>query len=205
MSNVIKMNSVSSKKLSIRFKSELDEIAERKKPVENQLQVQLKERYEEGFKEGYKNASTEIENIYKEKFIKKVDEFNKILKTIDEKIAGYDGEFENLVLKLSFEIAQKITRREIQKDSIIEEVLKESLKKILGANSVIIKIHPEDYKILNEDINKKIFFDESFSKIKFEQDDRIEQGGCVVETEIGNVDGRISSQINELKKYFDSN
>ena len=205
MSNVIKMNSVSSKKLSIRFKSELDEIAERKKPVENQLQVQLKERYDEGFKDGYKNASTEIENIYKEKFIKKVDEFNKILKTIDEKIAGYDGEFENLVLKLSFEIAQKITRREIQKDSIIEEVLKESLKKILGANSVIIKIHPEDYKILNEDINKKIFFDESFSKIKFEQDDRIEQGGCVVETEIGNVDGRISSQINELKKYFDSN
>ena len=205
MSNVIKMNSVSSKKLSIRFKSELDEIAERKKPVENQLQVQLKERYEEGFKDGYNNASTEIENIYKEKFIKKVDEFNKILKTIDEKIAGYDGEFENLVLKLSFEIAQKITRREIQKDSIIEEVLKESLKKILGANSVIIKIHPEDYKILNEDINKKIFFDESFSKIKFEQDDRIEQGGCVVETEIGNVDGRISSQINELKKYFDSN
>ena len=204
MSNVIKMNSVSSKKLSIRFKNELDEIAEHKKPVENQLQLQLKERYEEGFKDGYNNASTEIENIYKEKFIKKVDEFNKILNTIDEKIAGYDGEFENLVLKLSFEIAQKVTRREIQKDSIIEEVLKESLKKILGANSVIIKIHPEDYKILNEDINKKILFDESFSKIKFEQDDRIEQGGCVVETEIGNVDGRISSQINELKKYFES-
>ncbi|MEJ2615740.1 MAG: FliH/SctL family protein, partial [Ignavibacteriaceae bacterium] len=59
--------------------------------------------------------------------------------------------------------------------------------------------------ILNEDTNKKIFYDESFSKIKFEQDDRIEQGGCVVETEIGNVDGRISSQFNELKKYFDSN
>jgi flagellar assembly protein FliH len=205
MSNVIKMNSVPSKKLSIRFKSELDEIAERKKPVENQLQVQLKERYEEGFKNGYQNASIEIEKVYKEKFMKKVDEFNKILNTIDEKIAGYDGEFENLVIKLSFEIAQKITRREIQKDSIIEEVLKDSFKKILGANSVIIKIHPEDYKILSEDANGKILYDESFSKIKFEQDDRIEQGGCVVETEIGNVDGRISSQFSELKKYFDSN
>ena len=122
MSNVIKMNSVSSKKLSIRFKNELDEIAEHKKPVENQLQLQLKERYEEGFKDGYNNASTEIENIYKEKFIKKVDEFNKILNTIDEKIAGYDGEFENLVLKLSFEIAQKVTRREIQKDSFSVQI-----------------------------------------------------------------------------------
>ncbi len=205
MFNVIKMKPVSSKKLSIRFKSELDEIEERKKPVENPLKAQLKQRYEEGFKDGYENASIEIEKIYKEKFIKKVDEFNKILNTIDEKIAGYDGEFENLVLKLSFEIAQKVTRREINKDSIIEDVLKDSLRKILGANSVIIKIHPEDYKIINEDNNKKIFFDESFSKVKFEQDDRIEPGGCVVETEIGNVDGRISSQFNELKKYFYSN
>ncbi|MEJ2614680.1 MAG: hypothetical protein P8Z35_06965, partial [Ignavibacteriaceae bacterium] len=112
MSNVIKMNQAGSKKLSIRFKSELDEIAERKQPVENQLKIQLKERYEEGFKDGYENASVEIEKVYKEKFIKKVDEFNKILNTVDEKIAGYDGEFENLVIKLSFEIAQKITRRE---------------------------------------------------------------------------------------------
>ena len=205
MSNVIKINSAASKKLSIRFKNEIEELEERKKPVQNQLEVQLKEKYEEGFNNGYENARNEIEKIYKDRFIKKVDEFNKILNTVDEKITGYDGEFENLVIRLSFEIAQKITRREIQKESIIEDVLKDALRKILGANSVIIKIHPQDYKILNEGSEKKLFFDESFSKMKFEQDDRIEQGGCVVETEIGNVDGRISSQLNELKKYFDSN
>ncbi len=205
MSNVIKMNSTASKKLSVRFKSDLDEIEEQKRPVQNQLQVQLKEKYEAGFRDGFDNAKQEIEKEYKERFMKKVDEFNKILNTVDEKISGYDQEFENLVVNLSFEIAQKIVRKEIQKESGIEEVLKDSLRKILGANSVIIKIHPEDYKILNEDGSKNIFFDESFSKIKFEQDDRIEQGGCVVESEIGNVDSRIASQFNELKKYFDLN
>ncbi len=178
---------------------------DRKKPVQNQQEIQLKQKYEEGFSDGYENAKNEVEKIYKERFIKKVDEFNKILNTVDEKISGYDQEFENVVIRLSFEIAQKIARREIQKESTIQEVLKDSLRKILGANSVIIKIHPDDYKILNEDKNKNIFFDESFSKIKFEQDDRIELGGCVVETEIGNVDGRVSSQFNELRKYFDSN
>jgi flagellar assembly protein FliH len=205
MSNVIKLNSAVSKKLSIRFKSELEELEARKEPNQNQLQVQLEERYEKGFKDGFENAKNEIEKTYKERFIKKVDEFNKILSSVDEKISGYEREFEDLVVQLSFEIAQKITRREIQKDSVIEGVLKDSLRKILGANSVIIKIHPEDYKILNEDNNKNLFFDESFSKIKFEQDDRIEQGGCVVETEIGNVDARIISQFNELKKYFEPN
>jgi flagellar assembly protein FliH len=205
MSNIIKLNSAVSKKLSIRFKNELEELEAMKEPNQSQLQRQLEERYEQGLKDGFENAKNEIEKTYKERFIKKVDEFNKILSSVDVKISGYEREFEELVIQLSFEIAQKVARREIQKDSIIEDVLKDSLRKILGANSVIIKIHPEDYKILNEDNNKSLVFDESFSKIKFEQDDRIEQGGCVVETEIGNVDARIISQFNELKKYFEPN
>jgi flagellar biosynthesis/type III secretory pathway protein FliH len=45
---------------------------------------------------------------------------------------------------------------------------------------------------------------DSFSKIKFEKDDRIELGGCFVESEIGNADGRISSQLNELKRKLES-
>jgi flagellar assembly protein FliH len=39
----------------------------------------------------------------------------------------------------------------------------------------------------------------SYSNLKFESDDRIDVGGCFVESEIGNVDARISSQLNELK------
>jgi flagellar assembly protein FliH len=205
MSSIIKLNSAVSKKLSIRFKSEVEELQAKKEPNQSQLQIQLEERYEQGFKDGYENAKNEFEKIYKERFIKKVDEFNKILSSVDEKISVYDREFQDFVVQLSFEIAQKIVRKEIQKESVIESVLKDSLRKILGANSVIIKIHPEDYKIINEDNNKSLFFDESFSKIKFEKDDRIEQGGCVVETEIGNVDARIMSQFNELKKYFEPN
>ena len=205
MSNVIKMNSAASKKLSIRFKSALEEVEDKKGPQQSHVQMQLEQKYDEGFKDGYNSAKDEIEKTYRERFIQKVDEFNKILSTMDEKISEYGTEFEELVVQLSFEIAQKIVRKEIHKESTIENVLKDALRKVLGANSVIIKIHPEDYKILNEDDNKSLFFDESFSKIKFEQDDRIEQGGCVVETEIGNVDARIISQFNELKKYFEPN
>ena len=78
----------------------------------------------------------------------------------------------------------------------------ESLRKILGANNVIVKLHPEDYRQIISGNNRDNFFDESFSKMKFESDDRIEKGGCIVETEIGNVDGRVSSRLNELKRYF---
>ncbi len=42
------------------------------------------------------------------------------------------------------------------------------------------------------------------AQIKFEKDERIEQGGCFIESEIGNADGRISSQLNELKRKFET-
>jgi flagellar assembly protein FliH len=205
MSNIIKIHQVNSKKLSVRFKTDIDEIQEKKEPKLNQMQIQLEQRYELGYRNGYDNAKSDIEKIYKEKLVKKVDEFNKILGSIDEKISGYDEEFQKLVIQLSFEIAQRIARREIQKESTIENVLKDALRKVLGANSVIIKIHPDDYKRINDANNSMSLFEESFAKIKFEQDDRIEKGGCIVETEIGNVDARIASQFNELRKSFESN
>jgi flagellar assembly protein FliH len=67
---------------------------------------------------------------------------------------------------------------------------------------VIVKLHPDDYnEIIRSDA---IFMDDSFARIKFEPDERIDKGGCFVETEIGNVDARISTQLNELKRQFDS-
>jgi flagellar biosynthesis/type III secretory pathway protein FliH len=40
--------------------------------------------------------------------------------------------------------------------------------------------------------------------IKFEIDDNIEIGGCLIETEIGNLDARISSQLNEISKALEN-
>ncbi|MBZ0199159.1 MAG: hypothetical protein K8H86_04775 [Ignavibacteriaceae bacterium] len=39
--------------------------------------------------------------------------------------------------------------------------------------------------------------------MKFEPDDTLDMGGCFIETEIGNVDARLSTQINEIKKQLE--
>jgi flagellar assembly protein FliH len=43
----------------------------------------------------------------------------------------------------------------------------------------------------------------SFNKIKIEPDACIEQGGCLIETEIGSVDARISTQLSEMQKQLE--
>ena len=76
------------------------------------------------------------------------------------------------------------------------------MKKVLGANNVIIKLNEKDLANLNNE-SKNLLNDGSFSKIKFETDDSIEPGGCLIETDIGNVDGRIGAQLKELKKQLE--
>ncbi len=201
MSNVIKLNSLSAQKLSVKFKEDFEDLSQ-DELHRRELNNKLQQNYDKGFSEGYSSAKSELEKVFNQRLENKSEEFNLIMKSVDERLSGYDTEFEKLVVQLSFEIASRIIRKEVKTDSNIEPVLREALKKVLGANNIIVKLHPDDLKSISDNNKRGSFIDESISKVKFEEDERIEKGGCVVETEIGNVDARIASQLNELNKYF---
>ena len=121
---------------------------------------------------------------------------------LNDKSVLLESQFEQLVMNVGFVLAEAILKREIERESIFKDVLDESLKKVLGANEIIVRLHPKDYESIVID-GKSFQMKDSFSQIKFEKDDRIEMGGCFIESEIGNADGRISSQLNELKRKLD--
>jgi flagellar biosynthesis/type III secretory pathway protein FliH len=165
-------------------------------------QVALHNQYTKGFAEGQKAVKEKIEYEFNEKLLKKYSELNNVISDLNGKAVQLDAQFEELVMNAAFILAGAILKREIDKESIIKNVLDESLRKVLGANEIIVRLNPKDYgSIITE--GKSFQMKDSFSKIKFEQDDRIELGGCFIESEIGNADGRISSQLNELKRKLE--
>ena len=127
----------------------------------------------------------------------KSEEFYAILSGIEERVQSLENSFERIVIDVSAKIAQKILNREIENKSIIESTLKNSVGKILGAAGIVVRLHPADYELLNEG-DFIVTLNNSFNKLKFETDDTIERGGGLIETEIGNVDARISTQLNEI-------
>jgi len=100
-------------------------------------------------------------------------------------------------------IAEKIIKREIEQKSIITEILEQNLSKVIGANEITIKLNPAEYKIV-EKTSKEYLSSIGISKIRFEQNESITKGGCLIETEIGNLDARIDSQLNEILKILES-
>jgi flagellar assembly protein FliH len=170
----------------------------------DRVKRQLEDHYRLGLKEGQEKARRDLEQSYMDRLAKKYEELYIIFQQYDEHLIEYEKSFEELVIDTAYEMAKKILQHEIQDKSIVNENVRLAISKIIGANEIKLKLNPKDLSQIN-DLNKNILNGSSFSKIKIESDERIEEGGCLVETEIGNVDARISTQLSELKRQLEDN
>lgn len=201
MSNVLKINKAG--KLNVKIRG-IDGGTYSVNDVNNedQMQLQIHNAYERGYSEGYKKALNELEKKYEANITQKYVELENLMNAVEDKMKDYDDSFNSVVCELAFIVAEKILRESVERHPSVNKVLGESMKKVLGANNVIIKLNAIDLENLNSE-SKNLLNDASFSKIKFEVDDAIETGGCLIETDIGNVDARLSTQLKELKKVMD--
>ena len=201
MSNIIKMSKKCSKVNTSLKKVDSTKASE---PSEQEkLALLLQQEYKKGVAEGERIWRVKLENEFKEKMQIKYAELDSFMQKISDKLIDYETQFESTVLNTSFMLTEKILRRQLLQQSSIKEILEDSLQKVIGANEIIVRLNTHDFEeILSE--GKNYNMGDSFSKIRFEKDDRIEVGGCFIESEIGNADGRIASMFNELKKKFDS-
>jgi flagellar assembly protein FliH len=201
MSDKVKMN-FKRAKISVKAQDQdpVDEVEEKPEDI---FQKQLQAQYQLGLNKGYQAATEELEKTYSDKLFNRIKDIHNITSGLEQKILEQENNFESIVTQLAMIVAEKIIRREVDLKPIAGEVMKESLRKIIGANNVKVRLNPTDFSELQSEANQ-VLNDSAFTKIKFEGDERIEQGGCFIESEIGNVDARLSSQLSELKKNIDT-
>lgn len=198
MSNILRLNAAP--KLNLKSASVIIEEERREEIVP--VKKKIEDAYAKGIADGQQKLKLELDKEYTDKLYRKYEEVYHIIDDFDQKLKEYEQSFERLVVGTAVELARKIIQKEVKEQSIINEVVKEAISKVIGANEVRIKFHPEDMKELNN-YSRNLINSTTFSKIKFEEDDRIERGGCLVETEIGNVDARISTQLEELRRKLE--
>ena len=109
-------------------------------------------------------------------------------------------ETEQQIVELVILMARKVVKvlSENQKSIIMNNVLL-ALKKVKGRGDVIIRVNLEDLKLTTSHIRDFIERVESIKNITVVEDSSVEQGGCIVETDFGAIDARISSQLKELE------
>ncbi|NOX16007.1 MAG: flagellar assembly protein FliH [Epsilonproteobacteria bacterium] len=163
------------------------------------LESEILRQKEISTKEGYEKAKLELEDSFKSS----IENYKNSAQKLDEKLKEIDSflkKVEDDVANTAVEVAKEVVKKEISNSSsaVAIALAKQLLEELKDANKIIIKVNPEDFKIL-----KDIYKDNE--KIKIEADKAISKGGVVLLSENGNLDGNISQRFEKVKYLLQSN
>ncbi|MDI6799976.1 MAG: FliH/SctL family protein [Actinomycetota bacterium] len=152
---------------------------------------------EEAFKQGYEGGLAQAEAETKGL----IDTLEMITKRALEEKKKIVEEAEASSIKLAIDIAEKIINEEIRATpDFIKNVAKKALQLAVEREHVVLRLNPKDFEIIKESREELASSVDGIKELEIIADQRIRQGGCIIETAQGSVDARIDSQLGEISK-----
>lgn len=172
----------SSNEILTKTNSEIDQVT----------QVAKQDGYEQGFKEGKEQGINAGQEVIK----KTLSQIHNVLLEAKHKREEIIQTNQEMILDLALMIAKKIIKTELatNKQAILKN-LTQTLKKVKNKEEIKVKINPVHLQELSskkEELLSQVF---GLEGINFEEDENIEPGGCLIETNFGLIDATISSQL----------
>ncbi len=157
-----------------------------------------KEAYEAGRDEGYKEGVEEVKNV--------VERLHSIIAaTIKERekiLVNSERQIINLVLTMVRKIVKKLSQED---NKMVINNVRESLSLVRGAMTVFIHVNREDFDFVTRHKADLIKMIEGMPEVKILEDPAIDRGGVYIETDIGEIDAKVSTQLEEIEnkiKYY---
>lgn len=160
--------------------------------VEETGRQAYQEGYSRGREEGFAGGREEVERL--------VERLHVILSKAIEKRAEIiqDSEVQlvNLVLLITKKVIKVIS--ENQKAVVVNNVI-QALRKLKTRTDVVLRVNTADLKLASAHVRDFIRLVENAKTITVMEDTTVDRGGCIIETDFGLVDARISSQLSEIE------
>ncbi len=148
---------------------------------------------EDGWEEGFSRGEEEVNRL--------ITRLNRILSSTIQKRNEVLEEAESQIVDIIIAIARKVVKTitESHKNIIIEQV-KDSIQKLKGRAEITIRINVEDLMMTTKHKKDFIQMVEGIENVKILEDNSVDKGGCIITTDFGSIDARISSQLSELEQ-----
>ncbi len=107
------------------------------------------------------------------------------------------------VVELALKVAAKIISRDLERQpEVLLEIVANCTEAARSAKAMVLKVHPEDGKLLREKRPRLIELIGRAVDISIRDDSEVERGGCVIQTEFGTIDGQIRTQFEMLRNVL---
>ena len=150
---------------------------------------------EEGQKAGFECASKKMEPL--------LNSLGEALLQLKSLRAETYLQIEKEVVELALAIARKVVCREIKTDpKVVLDVAREALSRLENPGKIKIKMNPADLEFIKETGYNLSDLIGSSENVGLEAEENVQNGGCIVETNLGDIDARIENQIQSIEESF---
>jgi flagellar assembly protein FliH len=111
-------------------------------------------------------------------------------------------EAEPELVRLAIGIAERVLHQQIALDrGVVVEMAKVAISRLVDRETVTVRVNPGDLERMREH-RDDFLSGGDIKNFRVIEDQRIDRGGVVVETDGGTIDARISTQLNEAKRVL---
>lgn len=169
---------------------------------QTQEKEQLQELIEEAFNKGLDQGRAETIAAQQEK----VDKGVAALRTAVEEMVRIRQQdvdrMETETVRLALAIAKKVIGHETEHGPVIRHVLKSAMKKVVDPRHLRVRLNPKDIDAVNGFKPEWLVSDDFGAALHLEADEAVQQGGCIIETKLGDVDARIDQQVRIIEELL---
>jgi flagellar assembly protein FliH len=89
----------------------------------------------------------------------------------------------------------------MEKDVVVS-VAKEALAKVDDSTHITIKMNPDDLQFINETRYQLSDLIDNIENVTLTPESSVQSGGCIIETDLGEIDARIENQLQAVEESF---
>ena len=149
---------------------------------------------QEGLREGREHGEAGVRRMAEAT----AQRVNALVERIGSSLAQGARDADDLMVEIVFEAVCKIIGDAALGVDGIRACVSQAATHVVDGSSLAVRLHPADLEVLRASINPDAALLPS-AGVSWKADERIELGGCVLETDGGELDARLETQLGRLR------
>lgn len=181
-------------------REEAERLVEEARTAADEIRASARqEGYDAGFADGEAQGRAEGRARAEAELEAAVNQAKAVLSAALRERAGIVAASRDDVLKLVRRVAEKITRAEARLDpSCVERAIDAGLRLVTERSSVLIRVNPDDVDRARQGVPNYLKYFTPSAVVEVCADPRVSAGGCLIETNAGNVDIQLETELEEV-------
>jgi len=164
--------------------------------------------YKAGYQQGDQDGRHDAEQTVKQQALAEKTVYQEDIATFiahieAERQRAWDA-MEPQIMSMVFDLAKHVIKQEIEVSrEVALSVVRNALRRVADAGTLRIRVNAEDLQTIRGKREELLTLVDNIRHVEIIEDRRVGTGGCIIETDNGNIDARIETQLAEAASLLD--